>query len=111
MDYICGRNPYDHYFGRCHPEDNFSTLPYVFGRDSRNHHSHVLLETSANFVSQCGDFGHVLAASGFRRSPENHQLGWALIRLNDPRKSGDPKVSFFNNGIVELYTEITRSLS
>ena len=34
MDCICGRNPYDRYFGRCLPDDNFRTLLYVFGKDS-----------------------------------------------------------------------------
>ena len=38
-----------------------------------------LLRSCETFFQNRSDFGHVFAASGFRRSSENNQLDWALI--------------------------------
>jgi len=38
-----------------------------------------LLKSCETFFLNCSDFGHVFAASGFRRSSQDNQLDWALI--------------------------------
>lgn len=38
-----------------------------------------LSRSCETFFQNRPDFGHVFAASGFRRSSEDHQLDWALI--------------------------------
>ena len=43
-----------------------------------------LLESCETFFQNCSDFGNVFAASGFRRSSEDNQLDWALIKPTRP---------------------------
>jgi hypothetical protein len=49
-----------------------------------------LLENCKEFFLNRSDFGHVYAASGFRRSSEDNQLDWALIV---PVRPGNTNVS------------------
>ncbi|KAI9759914.1 MAG: hypothetical protein M1840_003071 [Geoglossum simile] len=51
-----------------------------------------LKSSSKEFYQQFSSFGHVFAASGFHRSPENHQMDWALIEIDEKRRPPNSRV-------------------
>jgi hypothetical protein len=53
---------------------------------------HARIVSNEDFFLRKADLGHVLAASGYRYSPENHILDWALIKVGNSRAPGNSMV-------------------